>query len=57
MLTASGDDDNNEDDFNGASITLIRQTFSQIPAPGTLALLGVAGLLAGGWRRRRDRTA
>ena len=43
-------------DDNGASMTFIRQTFSQIPAPGALALLGVAGL-AGGRRRRRDRTA
>jgi MYXO-CTERM domain-containing protein len=29
----------------------VRQEFSQIPAPGALALLGVAGIL--GARRRR----
>ena len=34
-----------------ASCSFIRQEFSQIPAPGALALLGVAGLL--GARRRR----
>lgn len=34
-----------------ASCSFIRQEFSQIPAPGALALLGVAGML--GARRRR----
>jgi uncharacterized protein (TIGR03382 family) len=41
---------------NGAggssSASFVRQSFSQIPAPGTMALLGVAGLIIG--RRRRD---
>jgi hypothetical protein len=34
-----------------ASCSFIRQEFSQVPAPGALALLGVAGML--GARRRR----
>jgi hypothetical protein len=34
-----------------ASCSFIRQEFSQVPAPGALALLGVAGVL--GARRRR----
>ena len=38
-----------EDGF--ATASFVRQEFSQIPAPGALALLGVGGLLAG--RRRR----
>ena len=54
---AHGDDGvRGGDDHGGIGATFIRQTFIQIPAPGALALLGVAGL-AGGRRRRRDRTA
>jgi uncharacterized protein (TIGR03382 family) len=34
-----------------ATASFIRQEFSQIPAPGALALLGAAGLV--GSRRRR----
>lgn len=35
-----------------SSCSFVRQQFSQIPAPGAFALLGIAGVVAG--RRRRD---
>ena len=34
-----------------SSASFVRQTFSQIPTPGAMALLGLAGIFAG--RRRR----
>jgi hypothetical protein len=40
----------------GPSLTQFTQTFSQVPEPGTLVLLGMGGLtaLAYVWRRRRS---
>lgn len=54
----AGDDDDDDEIFgddSAAGATMIRQTFSQIPAPGTLGLLGLGGLWLGGGRRRRRR--
>ncbi|MHC4079711.1 MAG: PEP-CTERM sorting domain-containing protein [Planctomycetota bacterium] len=55
LFRAIGDDDDLLllDCDSIASATFIRQTFSQIPAPGSLWLLGLAGAVAGIRRRQR----